>query len=36
LSQCFEPSERRAFDIWLDIPNTASNYLDKHMKKLDK
>ena len=36
LSQCFEASEKRAFDIWLDVPANTTNYIEQHMKKLDK
>ena len=37
LSTIFDPEDKRAFDIWMDIPqSTGNSYIDSHIKKLDK
>ena len=37
LSTIFDPEDKRAFDIWMDIPQSSGNsYIDSHIKKLDK
>ena len=37
LANIFDPQDKRAFDIWMDIPqNSENNYIDSHIEKLDK
>ena len=37
LASVFEHKDKRAFDIWMDVPqNNENNYIDSHIKKLDK
>jgi len=37
LVEVFEHKDKRAYDIWVDMPqNSNNNYIDSHIKKLDK
>ncbi|CAI2376110.1 unnamed protein product [Moneuplotes crassus] len=37
LANIFDPQDKRAFDIWMDIPeNIGNSYIDSHIEKLDK
>ena len=36
LSVSVESKDKRAFDIWMDIPGKKTTYIDQHMKRLDK
>ena len=36
LSTAFQNRERRAFNIWIEVPENDKNYIDNHMQKLKK